>query len=121
SGQLWVLNSAALERLGVDCPDGRLLRCDAWLRERLGPEPAPSLAELGRRLTQIGVTTVTDATHTNGPAELAAFAEARARGELPQRLVVMGSLELSDCNPPSGIEIGPPHLPLPPAPPPPAP
>lgn len=107
SGQLWVLNSAALDRLGVDCPDGRLLRCDAWLRERLGPEPAPSLAELGHRLTQLGVAAVTDATHTNGPADLAAFAEARARGELPQRLVVMGSLELSDCNPPSGIEIGP--------------
>jgi len=107
SGQLWVLNSAALERLGLDCPDGRLHRADRLLRQRLGPEPAPSLAEVGRRLTQLGVTTVTDATHSNGPAELAAFAEARARGELPQRLVVMGSLELSDCNPPSGIEIGP--------------
>ena len=107
SGQLWVLNSAALERLGLDCADGRLVRRDAWLRERLGPEPAPSLAEVGRRLTQLGVTTVTDATPGNGPAELAAFAAARDRGELPQRLVLMGTLELSDCDPPSGIEIGP--------------
>ena len=107
SGQLWVLNSAALDRLGFDCPDGRLYRSDAELRRRLGPEPPPSLAEVGRRLTQIGVKAVTDATATNGPAELAAFAAARERGELRQRIVVMGSLELSDCNPPHGIEIGP--------------
>ena len=107
SGQLWVLNSAALERIGLDAADGRLYRSDAWLRECLGPEPVPSLAEVGRRLTQLGVKAVTDATPSNGPAELAAFAVARARGELPQRLVLMGSLELSDCNPPPGIEIGP--------------
>ena len=106
SGQLWALNSAALERLGLDSPDGLLYRADRLLRERLAAEP-PSLAEVGRRLTQIGVASVTDATATNGPAELAAFAAARARGELPQRLVLMGTLELSDCNHPSGIEIGP--------------
>jgi predicted amidohydrolase YtcJ len=107
SGQLWMLNSAALVQLGLEGGDGRLYRADAWLRERLGPEPPPSLAEVGRRLTQIGVTAVTDATPTNGPAELAAFAAARARGELSQRIVVMGSLGLSGCNAPPGIEIGP--------------
>ena len=107
SGQLWMLNSAALEALGTSGGDGRLYRADAWLRERLGAEPPPSLAEVGARLARIGVTAVTDATHTNGPTELAALAAARAKGELAQRLVVMGTLELSECNPPPGIEIGP--------------
>jgi predicted amidohydrolase YtcJ len=121
SGQLWVLNSRALATLGLEGeaalpagverdgsgrPTGRLYRCDTWLRQRLGPDSPPSLAEVGRRLTQIGVTAVTDATATNGPAELAAFAAARARGELPQRIVLMGTLELSACNPLPGIEIG---------------
>jgi predicted amidohydrolase YtcJ len=107
SGQLWMLNSAGLAALGMGSGDGRLFRADAWLRERLGAETPPSLAEVGARLSAIGVTAATDATHTNGPAELAALAAARARGELTQRLVVMGTLELSECNPPPGIAIGP--------------
>ena len=122
TGQLWLLNSRALERLGLEREPqlppgverdgtgratGRLYRCDAWLRERIGADAPPSLAGVGRRLSALGITAVTDATASNGPAELAAFAAARASGELPQRLVVMGTLELSDCNPLPGIEIGP--------------
>jgi predicted amidohydrolase YtcJ len=122
TGQLWMLNSAALGELGLDAatscppgvernpagwPTGRLFRCDAWLRELLGNEGPPSLAELGRRLRTAGVTGVTDATPGNGPAEVAAFAAAQARGELPPRVVVMGTLALSDVEPPPGIEIGP--------------
>jgi predicted amidohydrolase YtcJ len=122
SGQLWMLNSLAIERLGLDRdphtpsgverdgaghPTGRLYRCDAWLRERLGAGVPPSLADISRRLSALGVTAVTDATPTNGPAEVAAFAAARARGELSQRVIVMGTLALSDALPPPGIEIGP--------------
>jgi predicted amidohydrolase YtcJ len=130
TGQLWVLNSRALEALGLDGagagrgyraePDapglesdgtgratGRLFRADAWLRARLGPEAPPSLAELGRRLAALGVSAVTDATAGNGAAELAAFAAAQARGELPPRVVAMGTLALSEAEPPPGIEIGP--------------
>jgi predicted amidohydrolase YtcJ len=121
SGQLWVLSSRALAALGLDAgggppglerdgagrATGRLYRADDWLRARLGPAPAPSLAVLGRRLAARGVTGVTDATPGNGPAELAAFAAAQARGELPARVVVMGTLALSDVAPPPGIEIGP--------------
>jgi predicted amidohydrolase YtcJ len=122
SGQLWILNSLAIERLGLDrdtqTPSGverdgagratgRVYRSDAWLRERLGPVAPPSLTEVSRRLRALGVTAVTDATAANGPAEVAAFAAARARGELSQRVIVMGTLALSDVAPPAGIEIGP--------------
>jgi predicted amidohydrolase YtcJ len=103
SGALWLLNSAALEFVGADrgpTPDGverdahgratgRLFRCDAWLRERLAAD-APPLAPLGPRLASLGITGVTDATATNGPAALEALCAAR----LPQRLVVMGELGL---------------------------
>lgn len=121
SGQLWMLDSRAVAALGLDDPrctapgverdgagraTGRLFRADSWLRARLGPSPAPSLAPLGARLAACGVTAVTDATPDNGPAEVAAFAAAQARGELPPRVVVMGTLALSEVAPPPGIEIG---------------
>jgi predicted amidohydrolase YtcJ len=122
SGQLWMLNSAAIRALGLDAgaalpsgverdaagrPTGRLFRLDGWLRERLGPAAPPCLAVLGRRLREAGITAVTDATPGNGAAEVAAFAAAQARGELPPRVVVMGTLALSDVDAPPGIEIGP--------------
>jgi predicted amidohydrolase YtcJ len=123
SGQLWMLNSRAIamlglgdaasagapgvERDGKGRATGRLFRADAWLRERLGSAPPPSLVALGRRLAALGVTGVTDATPGNGPEEVAAFAAAQARGELPPRVVVMGTLALSELDPPPGIEIGP--------------
>ena len=122
SGQLWMLNSCAIalldldrdaqtptgvERDGAGRATGRIYRCDAWLRERLGASTAPSLVTVSRRLHALGITGVTDATPTNGPAEVAAFAAARARGEFSQRVIVMGTLALSEVEPPPGIEIGP--------------
>jgi len=109
TGQLWMLNSAALARLDATAEhaDGRVLRGDAWLRERLAPSAPPSLAVLSRRLAEHGVTRVTDATHTNCLEAVAAFAAARARGELTQEVVVMGTLALADVATPPGVEIGP--------------
>ncbi|MCX5739391.1 MAG: amidohydrolase family protein [Proteobacteria bacterium] len=122
SGQLWMLNSCAIalldldrdaqtptgvERDGAGRATGRIYRCDEWLRTRLGPVAPPSLAEVSRRLTALGVTDVTDATPSNGAEEVAAFAAARASGELSQRVIVMGTLALSAVEPPPGIEIGP--------------
>lgn len=121
SGQLWIVNSRALAALGLeaggDAPGlerdgagratGRLFRADAWLRARLSPAPPPSFGPLGRRLAALGVTGVTDATPGNGPAELAAFAAAQARGELPAQIVVMGTLALSEVVAPPGITVGP--------------
>jgi predicted amidohydrolase YtcJ len=108
SGALWVVNSAAVERLGLDrgadargverAPDGRatgrLYRLDAWLRERIEPGGPPLLDGVSRRLASFGVTGVTDATATNGSDELEAFAAAALRGELRQRVAVMGRAEL---------------------------
>ena len=108
SGALWIVNSAGVDRLGldrgVDAPGverdaalratGRLFRLDAWLRERIGEGTRPSLTGVGRRLARYGVTGVTDATPGNAAAELSAFAEAVAGGDLRQRVVVMGQPSL---------------------------
>lgn len=61
SGALWVLNSAALGRVGLPGhPDGRLRSADPWSDALQRRES--DLAELSRRITATGVTGVTDAT-----------------------------------------------------------
>jgi predicted amidohydrolase YtcJ len=121
SGRVWLLNSRAIDALGLDAgadapgverdgagrATGRLHGADAWLRARLGPAAPPSLAALGRLLAARGVGAVTDATATNGPAELALLAAAQERGELPARVVVMGTLALAGAAAPPGVTIGP--------------
>ncbi|QUM70701.1 amidohydrolase family protein [Sphingopyxis granuli] len=96
TGGYWLLNSAGIAKLGAPpypaCvehdaraqPNGRIWRGDRWLRERIGGAP-PSLAALGARLAQFGVTGVTDAGASNGASEAALLA-----GAMPQRLVIMG-------------------------------
>jgi predicted amidohydrolase YtcJ len=108
SGALWMLNSRAIDRLGldrgVDAPGierdaagratGRLFRLDGWLRERLGPATAPDLAPVGRLLASAGVTGVTDATADTDARALAWLEAAAASGALRQRLAVMGDAGL---------------------------
>lgn len=61
SGALWMLNSAALGRVGLaGHPDGRLRSADPWSQALQRRET--DLAELSRRITATGVTGVTDAT-----------------------------------------------------------
>ncbi|NIJ36792.1 putative amidohydrolase YtcJ [Sphingopyxis panaciterrae] len=110
TGGYWILNSAGVAKLGeppfpacveqdVDGrPNGRIRRGDAWLRDRVGAA-APSLAALGARLVQWGVTGVTDAGAANGAEEAALLA-----GAMPQRLVMMGTESLP---PGAGYRIGP--------------
>ena len=112
SGALWMLNSAAVSRLGLDGgvaadgveraadgrATGRLFGLDAWLREHLERSRPPQLAEVGRRLARLGLTGLTDTTPSNGPDELAAFEAAIEQGALPQQLVVMGSSELCESD-----------------------
>lgn len=81
SGARWILNSAALTRLGLaGHPDGRLRSTDPWT-EAL-PRRDTDLAELSARLTGFGVTGVTDATPDLSPddrVDLAAHHEFRPR------------------------------------------
>ena len=99
TGALWILNSAALARLGGDwpgglergydgTPTGRLWREDAWLRDQIGPVPPP-LAPLGERLAAAGVTGITDASVTTDETSAGLLAQAHRDGALPQRLMLM--------------------------------
>jgi predicted amidohydrolase YtcJ len=114
SGAMWIVNSAGVERLGLDrgadargverAPDGRatgrLYRLDAWLRERIESGEPPSLDGVSRRLAAFGVTGATDATVSNGSGELRALVAAADRSELRQRVVVMGKAELPEATHP---------------------
>ena len=114
SGALWMLNSAAIDRVGLDRgvdargverdeagrATGRLFRLDEWLRKQLDAVAPPSLAHVSRRLASFGVTGITDATHSNSAAELQAFAAAAERGELLQRVLMLGSAELPQSDHP---------------------
>lgn len=106
TGAAWFLNSRAVEALGLDdgaAPrgaerdargraNGRLLRADAWLRERL-PAAPPDLGSVGRELSRFGVTGVTDATASNGAKEWTLVERARSAGLLPQFVHWMGGDE----------------------------
>ncbi len=108
SGAMWLVNSAAVDQLGldrgVDQPGverdqagratGRLFRLDAWLRERLEDRAPPTLASVSRRLASFGVTGLTDATAENSSSALRAFVTAIEGGELLQRVVLMGRRDL---------------------------
>jgi predicted amidohydrolase YtcJ len=115
TGALWMLNQAGLEILGCGpyppgvelapsgCPTGRIWRQDAWLRTRTGAQ-APGLACLGTQLARYGVTGLSDASAHNGPDEAGMLAMAHRRGELPQRLTILGREELP---PGEGYALGP--------------
>ena len=94
SGAMWVLNSSAtaavdaanatepgIERNPDGSPTGRLWRLDNWLGERVEDDP-PDLGPLGRQLSALGVTGVTDATPILGTGA----AEIIASGRMPQQL-----------------------------------
>lgn len=105
SGALWMLNSAAIARLGsgpwpagVECdmvgsPTGRIFRCDGWLGETIG-RTAPDLAMLGRILARSGVTGITDASITTDAAGANLLADAVRSGALSVRLHLMSGGEL---------------------------
>ena len=135
SGARWVLNSAAVQALGLDDPavdhpgierdgggraSGRLHRADAWLGARLRDEHRlrdegtrlpdegpPDLAALGRALAARGVTGVTDTTPYRTVDDLAPLAAAVRDGALPQRVIVTGDVALAGVPAPDGLEQGP--------------
>lgn len=81
SGVLWILNSAALGRVGLSGhPDGRLRSADRGWSDALQRRET-DLAELSRRITATGVTGVTDATPDLDAGDLVALVMAHRRGE----------------------------------------
>jgi len=86
SGALWILNSAALGRVGLaEHPDGRLRSADrGWSDALLRRES--DLAELSRRITATGVTGVTDATPDLDADDMVSLLVAHRRGEFRPRL-----------------------------------
>ena len=86
SGALWILNSAALGRVGLaEHPDGRLRSADRGWSDALQRRET-DLAELGRRITATGVTGVTDATPDLGAEDIVSLTVAHRRGEFRPRL-----------------------------------
>ncbi len=86
SGALWILNSAALGRIGLpEHPDGRLRSADRGWSAALQRRET-DLAELGRRITATGVTGVTDATPDLGADDMVSLMVAHRRGEFRPRL-----------------------------------
>lgn len=123
SGALWMLNSEALHRLGIDDEHrdglerdlqgrltGRIYEADRWLRERLeavAPEPPPDLHPVGQQLAAFGVVGVTDATPYDRIDDLALLAEASGAGDLPQHVVITGGPAIAGTAPPRGLWQGP--------------
>ncbi|HXA90535.1 MAG TPA: amidohydrolase family protein [Mycobacterium sp.] len=86
SGALWILNSAALGRVGfAEHPDGRLRSADREWSDALQRRET-DLAELSRRITATGVTGVTDATPDLGADDMVSLIVAHRRGEFRPRL-----------------------------------
>ncbi|MDT5349179.1 MAG: hypothetical protein QOH91_2466 [Mycobacterium sp.] len=86
SGALWILNSAALGRVGLaEHPDGRLRSADRGWSDALARRET-DLAELSRRITATGVTGVTDATPDLSADDMVSLIVAHRRGEFRPRL-----------------------------------
>ncbi len=97
SGARWILNSAALQLLGMaERPDGRLRASDRW-SEALRRHHT-DLPELSRRLTALGVTGVTDATPHLDADDMVSLLVAHRHGEFRPLLSFLapGKLILHD-------------------------
>ncbi|NNE58498.1 MAG: amidohydrolase family protein [Hellea sp.] len=93
SGRLWILNSRAMDELGIKEPkDGRLYDSDHIIR-RSG---FPDLTPLIKRLRSYGIVGVTEVTPSNGIAEFENYLE--QAGDL--NLSIMGKAELTGVSHP---------------------
>lgn len=98
SGALWILNSAALGRVGLpQHPDGRLRSTDRRWSDAL-QQRETNLAELSRRLTATGITGVTDATPDLDAGDLISLMMAYRSGEFRPRIRLLspGKIILHD-------------------------
>ncbi len=103
SGRMWFLNTLAIDMLlmnsapppGLDRRTGRLFNEDDWLRNTLGSSP-PSFASVSAKLAAMGVTGLTDMSPANDPSMAAHFAREQTLGNLSQRCVLAGTLDLEN-------------------------
>ena len=94
-GRLWILNSLAMEALGLTSPqNGRLFDADHVIRQ---DQKAPDLKALTQTLLSYGVTGVTEVTPRNGPQDF----EHYITKAQPLRLSIMGSQTLTNLDHPS--------------------
>jgi predicted amidohydrolase YtcJ len=118
SGAMWILNSAALQRLGIDNvgphgveqdaagrPTGRIYGLDDWLRSEVSTPP-PDIGKIGVELLGYGITGVTDASPTERSGDARLLAAAVDSGVLPQHLQLTGGLGL-DPTAGAGLPRGP--------------
>lgn len=107
TGQLWVLNTAALDATRIDglddtgverdpsgVPTGRLFRLDDVLRARASGSP-PDIAAVAADLAGFGITAVSDLTASTDPAELALLAAAAGQSGFPLDVAVTGGPALA--------------------------
>jgi predicted amidohydrolase YtcJ len=106
SGRMWLLNSAALDVLlqkalpppGLEKEagdyTGRLFDEDDWIRSTLASSPPPFRA-IGSELARCGVTGITDMSPRNDPSIASHFTAEMTNGNLSQRVVLAGALELA--------------------------
>ncbi len=103
TGELWVLNGAAIAATGLDdvhAPGverdaqgrvtGRIWRMDAWLRE-VTPPVARRFDALGRAAAAAGITGFTDATAGRDERSVRDLRAAAGPGGLPQRRLLLRS------------------------------
>jgi predicted amidohydrolase YtcJ len=118
SGAMWILNSAALHRLGIDTigpsgverdaagrPTGRIYGLDDWQRSKVS-RPPPDVGRIGVELLRYGITGVTDASPTERVGDARLLAAAVDSGLLPQHLQLTGGLGLDPTAGP-GLPRGP--------------
>jgi predicted amidohydrolase YtcJ len=106
SGHRWILNGAATAAVraaaeagqfdpaalgpGTDLDRGIVHGGDRTLRAAWPGDAPPSLGTVGSPLARAGCTGVTDASADAGAEDLALVARAQDRGELPQRVQMLG-------------------------------
>lgn len=110
TGALWILNSRAIDAIGLDRgvdhssverdlqgrATGRLLRGDAWLRDKFASTlDRESIARASHQLAAFGITSITDASAANRESEWNFFAELIQDSVILQNVHVMGNFDLS--------------------------
>jgi predicted amidohydrolase YtcJ len=117
-GRMWFLNSIALDLLladrktppGLDHvggrPTGRLFEGDAWLKNALDSRP-PSFARVGAMLARVGITGLTEISPANDAVIARHFAAEHGNGNLPQKILLAGRLDLTADDMSDGIRLGP--------------